>query len=101
MNKEEFIKYIEDLKEDWDYYDELNEVAIKYNRDDSIIILPNSFDISIKLLMYIMKDEDKIIEWWIYEKNFGQDNELNLYDKNNNIINVNTAEELYNYLTGK
>lgn len=101
MNKEEFIKYIEDLKEDWDYYDELNEVAIKYNRDDSIIILPNSFDISIKLLMYIMKDEYKIIEWWIYEKNFGQDNELNLYDKNNNIINVNTAEELYNYLTGK
>ena len=54
----------------------------------------------LKILQKIYKDEeDDIIGWWVYEKEFGKKKNLNVYEKGSNkIIPTKTIEDLYNYL---
>lgn len=38
------------------------------------------------------------ISWFIWEKEFGSRDDMNIYDKMNNIIPTNTPEELYDFM---
>ena len=53
-----------------------------------------------KILQKVYKDEeDDIIGWWVYEKEFGKRKELNVFEaKTNKVIPTKTIEDLYNYI---
>lgn len=53
-----------------------------------------------KILQKVYKDEeDDVIGWWVYEKEFGKRKDLNLYENGGKrTIPSKTIEDLYNYL---
>lgn len=52
----------------------------------------------LKVLEYIYRDEEEqIITWWMYEKDYGKKKDFHIYD-NGGIIPTDTIEELYDYL---
>jgi hypothetical protein len=58
----------------------------------------------IRLLEAATNDEDKTIEWWIYNAKFGEEPDMNIVEKRNGeeiVVTLSTAEELYNYLKNK
>lgn len=50
------------------------------------------------LLEIVFEDESEWISWWIYEKNYGSRADLEAYYKNGDVIKLDTAEELYDFL---
>ena len=95
MNKKEFINIMNKLRSDADFYDKLSDLCD--NREDSILIFPKSFDVSIKLLADLMHDKE-IISWWIFDKDFGRNKDINLFEEDGSPIKLDTAGELYDYL---
>ena len=52
----------------------------------------------LKVLEIIYKDEEEqIISWWIYEKDYGKKKDFHIYD-GGEVIPTKTVEDLYNYL---
>lgn len=41
------------------------------------------------------------ISWFIWEKDFGRRKDMNIYDKDNNIIPTDTPEELYDFMVNE
>lgn len=104
IDKERFVEIINSLKEVNDFVDEVNEKASKLR--DSIIsdffnassLSISHEDIVVELLKAIFNDEDNTISWWLYEKNYGTDDRLKMWDKDGNEIDLSTPEKLYEYL---
>ena len=103
ITKKEFIDIINKLKEVNDFVYETNEKARKL--DDAIIsdfFNASSLSIShenivVKLLENMFNDTDTI-SWWLYEKDYGRNPELKMWDEFDNEIDVSTPEKLYDYL---
>lgn len=103
ITKKEFIDIINKLKEANDFVNETNEKARKL--DDAIIsdfFNASSLSIShenivVKLLENMFNDTDTI-SWWLYEKDYGRNPELKMWDEFDNEIDVSTPEKLYDYL---
>ena len=52
----------------------------------------------LKVLEYIYRDEEEqIISWWMYEKDYGKKKDFHIYD-NGGVIPTDTIEDLYDYL---
>ena len=98
LSKKEFIKYINILKEynkiQSDLYD-ISNGAISLFEFDIISKLENSV---LKLLEYVMHDSSNMIDYWLYELNFGKDFYDGCIVENDINIDVSTVEKLYDYL---
>lgn len=105
LSKEEFVKYINKIKEANDCLYKLYDVLDVYPGEcDRISLLT----VCSKLLSFIMEDfEDKkfgtYIDWFLWETDFGQDNKCNkiwYFDKQEKEVEriIDTPEKLYDLL---
>lgn len=103
ITREEFVEIINILKETDDFVEETNERARKLHNSivtdffDASSLSISHEDIVVKLLENMFNDKD-VISWWLYEKDYGQDESLKMWDEFGNEIDVSTAEKLYDYL---
>ena len=104
ISKEKFVEIINKLKEIDGFIKETNEKARQLN--DAVIsdfFNASSLSIShetivIELLENIFEEWD-VLSWWIYELDYGRKyTDGCISDKNGNVIDLSTAEKLYDYL---
>ena len=99
FSKDRFVVILNTLQKQYDILSDLYE---NYNIDliDCNWLLNETH--VIKLLEYIFNDEEtEWISWWCWETNFGRDEEFGaIFDEDDNIIRVDTAEQLYDFLIG-
>lgn len=96
MNKEHFIKLMTVIKERYcsleSVYDKLNElfgdVSDRFIDDTSLFPI-------IKVIADIVGDDESWIEWYIYEKEWGIKEDVEVADANNNITPSETLEDLW------
>ena len=93
FSKEDFVDIINKLKVESDTISKLYEdfdvdiIGCVWLQNDASVI---------KLLEFIFDDEDKWIDWWCWENDFGRDRlEAFIDDK---AIILDTAEDLYEFL---
>ena len=46
----------------------------------------------------MFNDYDHILDWWIYEKDYGRRKDIKIWDGERNEIDLSTSEKLYDYL---
>lgn len=80
MSRENFVRYMHNLKDEWDFRNKCYELGI-----DGIMEKIQSFDIAVAILCDMFHDTEEILPTWIYEKGFGEDSNI-------------TIEFLYNIL---
>ena len=99
LSKNDFVKYINILKDydklQQDLYD-ISNGAISLFEIESINKLEDSV---LKLLEYVMGDDYKMIDYWIYELHFGKDYHDGCVTEDDINIDISTVEKLYEYLT--
>ena len=89
-----FESCIDALRKDNEYFDRCNDVGF--------LIWENIYSNGMlcSLLGNVMNDGDDIIGWWCYEKEFGTNPDYNCFDKDDNVVPLNTVRELYDFLVG-
>ena len=104
VNKQEFVKIINHLKEVNQFVDEVNDKARKLN--DAIISdffnassLSISFEADLVKVLENMFDTD-LINWWLYDLDYGTKFEIGCIVEADGITkpDLSTAEKLYDYL---
>ena len=99
MTKEQFIKLMEAIKERYytieRIYDKLDDV---FGSVGDLFIDETSMTPIIDVITEIIEDNDKWIEWYVYEKNWGTDERLTVMDNNGNEIPSETLEDLWNLI---
>ena len=96
MNKEQFIKLMTIIKERYysleSIYDKLNElfgdVSDRFIDDTSLFPI-------IKTISEIIGNNEYWIEWYIYEKEWGTKEDMEVTDVNNNVVPSETLEDLW------
>ena len=108
ISKDEFVKIINRLKETSDFVDETNERARKlrdaiisdFFNANSLSISHEDIVVSLLIDMFNLQD-DAILGWWLYEEDYGRKyKDGDLTEEDGTIIDVSTAEKLYDYLIG-
>ena len=96
MTKEQFIKLMEAIKERYytieRIYDKLDDV---FGSVGDLFIDETSMTPIIDVISEIVEDNDKWIEWYVYDKNWGTDECLTVTDNNGNEIPSETLEDLW------
>lgn len=97
MTKERFVESINAIKE---YHKKINNIqtVLEENCEDSIFWPPSLEDALVKVLEDSFNDETDIIEYFIYELEFGDKWEPGYIEDNGKDIKMQTPEELYDYL---
>ena len=99
MTKEQFIKLMEAIKERYytieKIYDKLDDV---FGNVGDLFIDETSMTPIIDVITEIIEDNDKWIEWYVYDKNWGTDERLTATDNNGNEIPSETLEDLWNLI---
>ena len=99
MTKEQFIKLMEAIKERYytieKIYDKLDDV---FGSVGDLFIDETSMTPIIDVISEIVEDNDKWIEWYVYDKNWGTDERLTVTDNNGNEIPSETLEDLWNLI---
>lgn len=96
MNKEQFIKLMIVVKERYysleSIYDKFNELFGDVG--DRLIDNTSLFPI-IKTISEIIGDNEDWIGWYIYEKEWGTKEDMEVTDVNNNVVSSETLEDLW------
>ena len=99
MTKEQFIQLMEVIKERYytieKIYDKLDDV---FGSVGDLFIDETSMTPIIDVITEIIEDNDKWIEWYVYDKNWGTDERLTVTDNNSNEIPSETLEDLWNLI---
>ena len=99
MTKEQFIKLMEAIKERYytieKIYDKLDDV---FGSVGDLFIDETSMTPIIDVITEIIEDNDKWIEWYVYDKNWGTDERLTVTDNNGNEIPSETLEDLWDLI---
>ena len=99
MTKEQFIRLMEVIKERYytieKIYDKLDDV---FGNVGDLFIDETSMIPIIDVISEIVEDNDKWIEWYVYDKNWGTDERLTATDSNGNEIPSETLEDLWNLI---
>ena len=66
-------------------------------RKEYTILIPQMLPVHFTLLEKIFNNNE-LIEWWIYEKNFGKDFQKGDLISNGKNIDLSTSEKFYDYL---
>ena len=98
LSFESFKKYLDSIKNLWDFEDEMNTVIRTHGGDDCSIWPSGWVDI-LSLMEFIFNDKEEWISYWIYELDWGKEYEDGIIkDKNGLSIKLQTAKDLYNVL---
>ena len=99
MTKEQFIQLMEVIKERYykieEIYDKLDDV---FGSVGDLFIDETSMTPIIDVISEIVEDNNKWIEWYVYDKNWGTDERLTVMDNNGNEIPSETLEDLWNLI---
>ena len=99
MTKEQFIRLMEVIKERYykieEIYDKLDDV---FGSVGDLFIYETSMTPIIDVITEIVEDNNKWIEWYVYDKNWGTDERLTVTDNNSNEIPSETLEDLWNLI---
>ena len=99
MTKEQFIRLMEVIKERYykieEIYDKLDDV---FGSVGDLFIDETSMTPIIDVISEIVEDNNKWIEWYVYDKNWGTDERLTATDNNGNEIPSETLEDLWNLI---
>ena len=99
MTKEQFIRLMEVIKERYytieRIYDKLDDV---FGSVGDLFIDETSMTPIIDVISEIVEDNNKWIEWYVYDKNWGTDERLTVTDNNGNEIPSETLEDLWNLI---
>ena len=99
MTKEQFIRLMEAIKERYytieRIYDKLDDV---FGSVGDLFIDETSMTPIIDVISEIVEDNNKWIEWYVYDKNWGTDEHLTVTDNNGNEIPSETLEDLWNLI---
>lgn len=103
ISKEEFIEIIDRLKETDDIKTQVNRII--RNSTDSCLsdftdagsIMICHEDLVVKLLENMFNNND-VISYWLYERNYGRDYKTGDITDNGKKINLSTPGKLYDYL---
>ncbi len=101
ISKDEFVKILKKIQDDWDFYSLISSLGHKNNREDTLNISPKTVDVAIELLEKLSGDRYEYISWWCFEKDFGRRVDINVYEGKgeDQIVPTDTAEDLYDLIT--
>lgn len=98
MTLETFKRYMKSVKETYDFENAINDVLRKYGAD-GYIIPPSCMDATTELLSLIFEDDDRWIDYFVYELEFGKKyREGTVARADDYNIPLATDEDLYNLL---
>lgn len=102
LSKELFIETIDFIRDRNDQENKIHQM-FKDEFTDGIFWPYSRYENQlVKVLIEIMHDqENEWISYYCYEKDYGRDDKLEVFDKNNNKIPLKTAEDLYNLLVSE
>ena len=100
LTKEEFVNIIKRLESSYDlicqYMDDVEKNRILI--PDQLITAFSQEPLVVKLLEKIMKDDEEFISYFVYELNYGRDYTTGLVTDRDGVVNIASAENLYEYL---
>lgn len=103
ITRDEFVEIINRLKETDNLVKDIND-KIRNSTEAHISDFTNAGslmicheDIVVHLLENMFNDTDTI-SWWLYEKDYGRNPEMKMWDGFGKEIDVSTPEKLYDYL---
>lgn len=99
LSEEQFVEYIEFLKERRDAEERINQMLTE-EFEDSIFFPYTRFEtILIQLLSQVMNDRDDWIGYFCWERDFGRDCKLgDVQDADGSPIPLSTPQDLYKLL---
>ena len=105
LSKEEFCSILERLKEAKDLVDKVDDLFNKSRENiENDFVNGASLQIShestvVKLLKFIMNDQDDLIGYFIYELDYGRKYEAGMIqDENGKDIDISSSEKVYDYI---
>ncbi len=106
ISKEAFCDIINKLIKTNDFVNEVNKKAKELdNAIESDFFNASSLSISFEsdvvyllTLMFNDYENDQILSWWLYEKDYGRREDIKIWDGESNEIDLSTPEKLYDYL---
>lgn len=104
-----FIKTLNDLKKQKEqndkFYDTTRDVDLLGNGFfyNTTLLEDNIIKLLLTLTKYPIEEENDIIEWWVYETNFGQDKYSYISSPNDDNVfyKLLTPENIWDYLNDK
>lgn len=93
MEKDKFIKFIERIKRQWRFMEELNTLSRQYGGD--YIDPPDLCGECVDLLSIIMKDEGEWISYFAWELDWGEKYEPGWVTDGEKNIRLKTFDDLY------
>ena len=99
MTKEQFIQLMEVIKERYYKIEEIDDkLDDVFGSGGDLFIDETSMTPIIDVISEIVEDNNKWIEWYVYDKNWGTDERLTVMDNNGNEIPSETLEDLWNLI---
>jgi len=100
LNRKQFSQVMNKLKIQWNALDEINALASKYAMSLEFASL-TQFDAICNCLEIMFEDyADQMINYWMFELDFGQKAEEYKVTIDGKRIDLRTSENLYNMITG-
>lgn len=100
LNSKQFSQVMNKLKVQWNALDEIDSLASKYAMSLEFVSL-TQFDVICNCLEIMFDDyEDRWINYWMFDLDFGQKAEEYKVTMNGKRIDLRTPENLYNMITG-
>ncbi len=101
ISKEDFVKAIDAVRDNWDCEDEMNKVLVDHGNDGYVFLGGRCMDAVINLLHAIFgkADKDEWISYFCFDLDFGRDyHKGTIRDDDGSDIDLFTAEDLYDFL---
>lgn len=103
LGKEDFLNYMNDLKICIDNQDSLGKALAKMNPDvDNLDYYPINIReeiLIVELLTRLLKDETKVLIWFIYDLDWGKKGKRALYDsQTDKYTSIETVDQVYDYI---
>ena len=101
MTKEQFIKYMGIIHKRYDtlemlYYDLEKLTGVVCDR----IINDTSIEIMVDMLAEWVGDTDEWIRWYVFEKEWGNNYDLYVTDKDGNVLPSGTYDDIWELIKG-
>lgn len=98
LSKEKFCETMDQIKESFDYADNLNDF-FRSNRVDGYLYQPNCMDTALNLLRFMYHDDNDWIGYYVFELEWGRDYSPGCTTESDGTeIQLDTTEHLYDLL---